>query len=167
MSKVRNPMLVATNTLQVDTGAVNIDTVKWISKRATGRDVDLTFLVEVDEVERPVIWEFTDSTNRDDEFTALTVASDDWDVATRLPFVVSSLSTINAKTKEVIVDQDGINLDLVSRLSILDDLEGFKIVFTFGALKQLKEVVWTYALGASRDTVFDELTNPVGDMTFL
>lgn len=167
MTQVRNPHLTATNTLAVDTGAINTNTVKFLSKRATGRDVDLTFIVEVDEVERPVTWSFIDSTNRDNEFTALTVSSADWDVATRLPFIASSLTTINPQTKVEITDQDAVNLDLVSRISKLDDLEGFQIVFTFGALKQLKEVTWTYALQASRDTVFTELTNPVAAMTFL
>lgn len=162
MANITNPILKATNTLASDNGAVNTKKVYWLTKNGTGSSSDLTFVLGTDESIRNFTWTFTNSTNRNNEYTALTVSSADLgNGATGKPFVTPSAAVIVPKTGRA-GTADAINLDNVTNVSKVDDAQGYKIVFTFGPTSVApSQVVWCFAGSSNRNTVYTEITNAV------
>lgn len=163
MSKARNPHIIPTGSLLAGTTASAINIEKAVALEKDGNE--LSFLFPQATIEKPAVWQMVDGTAATTEFGALTQSSATFDI-TPLPFVVPSAATIETVY--------GINLDLVdqiSKTSYVDSIGGatiYSIVFTYEAIGfGPKQLFWNFALEATRDTVYGEITNNIAGATIL
>jgi len=171
MSKIRNPHLIPTGTLLAGTTASGVNVEKTVAVEKGITDEQLSFIFPQAVTEKQISWYLEDLAARNTEYSSVVVGSDVWAAGTtQKPYVGPSIATIETAY--------GVNLDVIDQITI-DSVPGsfvngvpsattYRIVFVYEAIGfGPKNLFWNFSAEGDRDTVFGELTNVVGDMTFL
>jgi len=172
MGNFRAPLITSTTAIVSPDAAVNAEKCIAIEKQGTD---EILFVFDYTQVDSNVVWKYATNGNRDTEYALLDIDSAAFKAGGDAAFVSSTAALVTDRTGAVVADKPSINLNKVTSIDKIEvpsylGVGGkvlYKLVFVYEGVNQLRELSWSYAAAADRDTTYTELTAVAGALQYI